>query len=314
MGRYGFVVKRLITTVPLLLGIVLLVFLLLKITPGDPARLAVGLRASDAEVARARKEMGLDQSAVQQYFGYLWKALHGNLGFSFKSQTPVIQMIRAQAPVTAWLIGAGVVFSLVISVPPALLAATHRDGWWDHSIRGLTVLAVGMPMFWVGVMLITLVALPTGWFPVGGFGDTLVDHLRAIVLPGLALGIAMAPPMIRGLRISVLESLDSDYVEFGRSLGIRGARLQRRFVVRNALPPMVTLLAVQSGYFIFGAVILETVFALPGLGQGMVNAAIERDVPLVQGYTLVFAVAIVFIYLIADVVNVMLDPRVAIEG
>lgn len=314
MGRYGFIVKRLITTVPLLLGIVLLVFLLLKITPGDPARLAVGLRASDAEVARARKAMGLDQPAIQQYLSYLWRALHGNLGYSFKSQSSVTQIIKAQAPVTAWLITAGVIISIVLSVPAAVLAATHRDGWWDHTIRGLVVLGVGMPMFWVGVMLITLVAIPTGWFPVGGFGNTLVDHVRATVLPGLTLGIAMAPPMIRGLRISVLEALKSDYVEFGRSLGVRGVRLQRRFVVRNALPPMVTLLAVQSGYFVFGAVILETVYALPGLGQGMVNAAIERDVPLVQGYTLVFAITIVFIYLVADIVNVMLDPRVAIEG
>lgn len=314
VGRFGFIVKRLITTVPLLLGIVLLVFLLLKITPGDPARLAVGLRASDAEVARARKAMGLDQSAIQQYLSYLWRALHGNLGYSFKSQSSVTQIIGAQAPVTAWLITFGVIISLVISVPAAVLAAIHRDGWWDHAIRGFAVLAVGMPMFWVGVMLITLVALPTGWFPVGGFGNTLVDHVRATVLPGLTLGIAMAPPMIRGLRISVLEALKSEYVEFGRSLGVRGVRLQRRFVVRNALPPMVTLLAVQSGYFVFGAVILETVFALPGLGQGMANAAVTRDVPLVQGYTLVFAIAIVFIYLVADIVNVMLDPRVAIEG
>jgi peptide/nickel transport system permease protein len=222
--------------------------------------------------------------------------------------------ILARAPVTLWLIGAGIVFSLLISVPLAVLAASRRDGLADHVVRLVSALGIGMPMFWVGIMLVTLVALPTGWFPVGGFGTTLAGHLRSMVLPGLTLGIAMAPPMIRGLRASIVDVLGSDYVSFGRSLGTTGLRMQRRFVLRNALPPVVTLLAVQSGYFLFGAVVLETAFALPGMGEGMVLAAVNRDLPLVQGYTLLFALAVVLVYLVADVVNVLLDPRVAIRA
>jgi peptide/nickel transport system permease protein len=307
MSRYGFVAKRLLFLLPLLAGVVLLVFLLMKVVPGDPARLTLGPRASAAQVQDARRQMGLDRPVTSQYLLYLWRATHGNLGYSYKN-------IAQRAPVTAWLIAAGTVFSLVIAVPMALLAAVRRDRLADHAVRTAAALGIGMPLFWVGIMLITLVALPTGWFPVGGFGTTLAGHLRSIVLPGLTLGIAMAPPMIRGLRASVVGVLSSDYVSFARALGTGGPRLQRRFVLRNALPPMVNLLAVQSGYFLFGAVVLETAFGLPGMGQGMVLAAVDRDLPLVQGYTLVFAVAVVAVYLAADIVNVLLDPRVAIQA
>jgi peptide/nickel transport system permease protein len=314
VARYGFVVKRLIIAMPLLAGVVLLVFLLMKVVPGDPARVALGPRASQQQVLAAQRQMGLDRPVLSQYWLYLWRAVHGNLGFSYKTQQPVAGNILARAPVTLWLIGAGIVFSLLISVPLAVLAASRRDGLADHVVRLVSALGIGMPMFWVGIMLVALVALPTGWFPVGGFGTTLAGHLRSMVLPGLTLGIAMAPPMIRGLRASIVDVLGSDYVSFGRSLGTTGLRMQRRFVLRNALPPVVTLLAVQSGYFLFGAVVLETAFALPGMGEGMVLAAVNRDLPLVQGYTLLFALAVVLVYLVADVVNVLLDPRVAIRA
>ena len=314
MGRFGFVVKRLLLLIPLLAGIVLVVFLLLEVTPGDPARMAVGLRAPETEVERAREEMGLDRPVIAQYLTYLGDVAHGDLGYSYKSRQPVADTISERAPVTLWLVGAGVLFSLLIAVPLAALAALRRDRAADHAVRGFSVFAIAMPMFWVGIMLITLIALPTGWFPVGGFGDTTADHARAIFLPGLTLGIAMAPVLIRSLRATIVESLESEYVDAARSLGVSGNRLMRRFVLRNSLPPMVTLLAVQSGYFLFGAVVLETTFALSGLGEGIVQAALQRDFPLVQGLTLVFAFCVVAVYLLADVVTALLDPRVAIEA
>lgn len=314
MGRLGFIGKRLLVLVPLLAGIVLVVFLLLKVTPGDPARQAVGLRASSAQVSEARSRMGLDKPVAAQYVAYLGHAVRGDLGYSYKSHSPVLGTLGRRVPVTLWLIGAGMAFSLLISVPLAVLAALRRDRLADHAVRGFSVLGLAMPMFWVGIMLITLVALPTGWFPVGGFGGSLADRLRAIVLPGITLGLAMAPVLIRSLRATIIEALESDYVDAARSLGVSGTRLLRRFVLRNALPPTVTLLAVQSGYFLFGAVVLETTFALPGLGQGIVQAAVQRDFPLVQGYTLVLAVCVVLVYLLADVVTALLDPRVVIEA
>jgi peptide/nickel transport system permease protein len=314
VGRFGFVGKRLVSVVPLLIGIVFIVFLLLKITPGNPARDAVGLRASPQAVAQAAHEMGLDQSVPGQFLHYLGHAIRGDLGYSFKSRSPVTSTLGSEAPVTLWLIVVGALISLVIAIPLAVIAAFRPDGVIDQCVRGLCVFALAMPLFWVGIMLITVIAIPTGAFPVGGFGQGFGGHLQSIALPALTLGIAMAPIMIRSLRMTIIHVLESDQVSAARSLGISGLRLYRRFVLRNALPSMVTLLAVQAGYFLFGAVVIETTFNLPGLGEGLVVAATNRDFPLVQGYTLLFAVAIVLIYLVADIVVAMLDPRVVIEG
>lgn len=314
MGRFSFIAKRLVTLVPLLVGIVFVVFLLLKITPGNPAREAVGLRASPQAVAQAAREMGLDQSVPRQFIHYLNGAIHGNLGYSFKTNSPVISVLKPQVPITVWLMVMGVLLSILISVPLAVIAALRPDGVVDHVVRGLSVFALSMPIFWVGIMLITIIALPTGVFPVGGFGHGFFGHLRSIILPALTMAIAIVPVLIRSLRATVIEVLESDYVSAARSLGVSGPRLLRRFVMRNALSPMITLLAVQTGYFLFAAVIVETTFNLPGLGQGLVSAVDNEDFPLVQGYTLVFAVAIVLIYLLSDIAVSMLDPRVVVEA
>jgi peptide/nickel transport system permease protein len=314
MGRFSFIAKRLVMLVPLLVGIVFVVFLLLKITPGNPAREAVGLRASPQAVAQAAREMGLDQSVPGQFIHYLNGAIHGNLGYSFKTNSPVISVLKPQVPITLWLMVMGVLLSILISVPLAVIAALRPDGVVDHVVRGLSVFALSMPIFWVGIMLITIIALPTGVFPVGGFGHGFFGHLRSITLPALTMAIAIVPVLIRSLRATVIEVLESDYVSAARSLGVSGPRLLRRFVMRNALSPMITLLAVQTGYFLFAAVIVETTFNLPGLGQGLVSAVDNEDFPLVQGYTLVFAVAIVLIYLLSDIAVSMLDPRVVVEA
>lgn len=176
------------------------------------------------------------------------------------------------------------------------------------------MLAVTLPSFWVGLMLIVLVALPTGWFPTGGFGDSTGEHLHHIVLPAVTLGIALAPVQIRSLRSSAIRVLESDYVQHGRSIGFRGTGLVRRFILRNAAGPMITVLAIQTSLVLFGAVIVETTFNIPGLGQGMVVATAQRDFPAIQGYTLVFAVVVVGVYLLADIINSILDPRVEIAA
>ncbi len=313
MGRFGFVLKRLLLTVPLLLGIVLLVFLLLKITPGDTARQIVGLRASEEKLETVREELGLNDPAAAQYVRYVEDVAQGNLGYSFKSGQPVSEMIAERLPVTIWLLAFGTLLSLLVSIPLGLYSALHPDRIGDHAIRATGLLGLTMPSFWVGIMLILLVALPTGLFPVGGFGETMSEHLRAIFLPGLTIAIAVAPIQIRGLRASVLSVLGTDYVVTARSLGLSHRRVMSRFVVRNALPPTVTLLALNIGFFLFGAVVVETTFALPGVGQGLVLAARQRDIPAVQGYTLLFAVSVVFVYLIADICAAILDPRVEID-
>ncbi|MGH3689206.1 MAG: ABC transporter permease [Microbacterium sp.] len=314
MGRYLFIVKRLVLAVPLLLGIVLLVFLILKITPGDPARLIVGLRASEAELEVVRTQLGLDDPAIVQYFGYVGRLLTGDLGYSFKSNEAVASIVAERLPATLWLLGVGALLSLAISVPLAILSARRPDGLVDHGARAFGLVALSMPSFWVGIVLILAVAVPTGWFPVGGFGSTPTDHLRSILLPAFTLALSIAPLQVRSLRASIIEVLGAEHVTTARSLGLSNGRIMSRFVLRNAAPPTVSILALNIGYLLFGAVVVETTFALPGIGQGIVLAARQRDIPTIQGYTLLFALAVVVVFLIADIVTTIADPRLEVES
>lgn len=314
MGRFGFVAKRLLQTIPMLFAIVLVVFLVLQVTPGDPARQIAGLRASEDELEQVREDLGLNDPILVQYGRYVGNVLQGDLGYSYKSRKPVTEIIAPRIVVTAWLLGAGVLLTLFISIPVAVLAALRRDRPTDHIIRGLGLLGMSMPPFWTGVILLLLVALRFDFFPPGGFGESTTDHIRSIILPALTLAIASSPFIIRGLRAAILSVFESDYVSTARSIGVAGGRLVRRFVLRNAAGPGVTLVAIEVGYLLFGAVVIETTFALPGLGQGIVIAARSRDLPTVQGYTLLFALIVVVVYLLADIVTAILDPRVEIEA
>jgi len=314
VGRFRFVLKRILLTVPLLLGIVLLVFLILEITPGDPVRQIVGLRASEERLEEVREELGLDDPVWVQYARYVKGVASGDLGFSYKSRQSVAASIAERLPVTMWLLGFGVAFSLLLSVPLGIISALKQNRPVDHAIRGVGLLGLTMPSFWVGIILILLVALPTGLFPVGGFGETTAEHLHSIILPAITLAIAIAPIQIRALRASVIGVMGADYISTARSLGIPSGRLMRRFVVRNAAPPMIAILALDIGFLLFGAVVIETTFALPGIGQGLVLAARGRDIPSIQGYTLLFAFIVVAVYLLADIMTAIVDPRVEIES
>ena len=314
MGRFGFIAKRLILTVPLLLGVLLCLFLLFTVTPGDPARETVGLRASQQQVAAVRQQMHLNDPALVQYGRYVGAVARGDLGYSFKSRQPVFDMISQRLPVTIWLIGAGTLISLLLSTPLGILAALQHDTPIDHALRLGGLFGLAMPSFWVGLMLILLIALPTGIVPVGGFGTSVPDHVRSIVLPAVTLAIALAPIQIRSLRASVATVMESDYITTARSIGVPRSRLIRRFVLRNAIASTVTLMAIQIGFLLFDSVVIETTFALPGVGQGLVLAVQQRDLPTIQGYALLFALIVIFVYLVADIITAILDPRVEIES
>ncbi|MEI2697462.1 MAG: ABC transporter permease [Microthrixaceae bacterium] len=215
---------------------------------------------------------------------------------------------------TLWLLSTASLLALAIAVPVAIRCARHRGGFFDHITRLVGTAGLAMPAFWIGVMLLLGIALPTGWFPTGGFGDTFPDKLRSIVLPAVTLAIGMAPVLIRSLRQAISEVLSSEQVATARSLGLSERRVLSKFVLRNASVSSVTILALEIGYLLFGAVVVETTFALPGLGQGLVRAAKGRDLTAVQGYTLVFAVCVVATFLLADIVTAMLDPRVKITS
>ena len=313
MSRSRFVLRRLLQAIPLLLAITFFVFLLLKIAPGDPARLVAGVRAPEERVAEIRDDLGLDDSVLEQYVAYLGRVFSGDLGESIRAQEPVTDIIADSAPVTLWLVVAGTVMSLLMSLPLSILAARRPDRGADQTIRGFSLFGLTMPPFWIAIVLLVAVALPTGWFPVGGFGDSLGDKVRSIFLPGLTLAISLAPLQIRSMRSAVIDVLNADYVSVAHALGVPERRLLRRHVIRNALPPTVTILALQLGYVLFGAVVIEQAFALPGLGRAMVQAAAQRDFAVVQGLTLLLAVVVVVINIVADIVNSMLDPRMSLR-
>jgi peptide/nickel transport system permease protein len=314
MGRFSFVAKRIAVTVPLLLGIVLVVFLLLQLTPGDPAREIAGLRASEERLDEVREELGLDEPVFVQYGNYLSQLASGDLGYSYKSRESVNSLVGERIEPTIWLLATGTLLAIAVAVPVAIIAALRRDRPTDHAIRFVGLVGLSMPAFWVGVMLLLLVALPTGLFPVGGFGGSFAEKLRSIALPAVTLAIGIAPVLVRSLRVRMISILESDYVATAQSIGLSRGRIIRRFVLRNAASSSVTLLALEVGFLLFGAVVIETTFAIHGLGEGLVVAARGRDLAAVQGYTLFFALGVVVVHLVADVINALLDPRMEIES
>ena len=313
MGRLSLVVSRLLQAIPLLLGVVLLVFLLLRVTPGDPARTVAGERASERELEQVRADLGLNDPLPVQYVKYVGDAASGDLGTSIRQRVPVTEVVSDRIPVTLALLAVGSILGLVISVPLATVAARRRDRLPDHFIRLLSLVALTMPAFWVGALLLVTIALPTGWFPISGYGTSFGDHVRALVLPSLTVAISLVPILVRSMRSEFIEVRESDYIAMARACGIGPARLALRHELPNALVPSITLIAVSVGYLLFAVVVVENTFNLPGLGQAMVSAVSERDFPVIQGITLIFSIAVVFVYLIADILYALIDPRIALR-
>jgi peptide/nickel transport system permease protein len=217
-------------------------------------------------------------------------------------------------PVTLWLIGFGALLSVLIAVPLAAIAATHRDRLPDHVVRAVPLVGLGFPPFWVGIVLLLVFALHLGrLFPVGGYGHGFVGHLHSMFLPALTVALGIAPILVRSLRASLLEVLESDYIATARSKGLPERRVLVKHALRNAIISTVSVLGVNIGFLVGGTLIIEQVFAVPGIGQLMINSIFQRDFPVVQAVTLVFSVMVVLVYLLTDVAHALLDPRVRFD-
>ena len=310
MGRMSFVLHRLLLLIPVAVGVTVVVFFMIHLIPGDPARTILGIHATPGAIAILHQQWGLDRPLISQYWLFVDRLLHGNLGLSLYYGTPVGGLVRSRLPVTLWLLCYAIVLTVVISIPLAMLAASRKDGVRDHLVRAVPVLGLGMPAFWVGLMLQYGLAISLRWFPVTGFGSGFGGHLRSMFLPALTISIGLCPVVIRSLRASMLEVLTADYITTARSKGVSGLRLLSRHVLRNAVIPAITVLGVNVAFLIGGALIVENVFALPGVGQLMVQSIFQRDFPVVQGVTLVFGVLVVLVNLLTDVGYALLDPRV----
>ncbi len=305
----SYVIRRLLQIIPLFLAVMVLIFTLVHLIPGDPVSTLLGDRATPEIVARANRELGLDKPLLVQFALFVNGVLHGNLGESINLKIPVLRLIGERLPVTLFLTVYAAVLGVLMAVPLAVLAAVRRNTWVDALIRGVFQLGLSLPVFYVALQLLTLLGARLGWFPIGGYGDNFGDHLYHLFLPAFTLGLNLAAVLLRTLRSSVIEVLTAEYVEFARAKGLRTRVIMTRHVLRNALISTVTLLGLNIGALIGGAVITETVFAIPGVGRLMVDAIFSRDYPVVQGLTLVFALLVSLVFLATDLLHARLDPR-----
>jgi peptide/nickel transport system permease protein len=310
-GRWFF--RRVAQLLLVSLGVVIIVFFLIHLLPGDPARAVLGIAATPAAIAELHREWGLDEPIPKQLLLFLGRLGRGDLGDSLLYGQPVTQVMWERLGPTVWLLVGATLMSILIAVPLGVLAAVKRDSVTDHVTRVVPLVGFAMPPAWVGIVLILLLSLRLRVFPVGGFGEGVFGHARSMFLPALTAALIMAPILIRSVRASMIDALDSDYVDTARSKGISEWRVVTRHALRNALISSVTVMGVNIGILLGTTVVIERVFAAPGIGALLVDGALSRDFPVVQGVTLVLALAVVVVYLLTDLALVLLDPRVVTQ-
>jgi ABC-type dipeptide/oligopeptide/nickel transport system permease component len=303
MGRY--LVRRLLLTVPVLVGVATLVFALIHLVPGDPAQSMLGEGASEEEVVQLRHRLGLDRPLFEQYRAFLTGLVRGDLGTSFRYGTPVTREIRDRLLRTMQLAVAAMGVAILIAIPLGIAAAVFRGKWIDHAAMTLALVGISMPNFWLGPLLAILFAVYLGWLPVAGTGT--VWHL---VLPAITLGAALAAILARMTRASLLEELRELYVVAARARGLSRLRAVVRHAFRNSLIPIVTIIGLQFGAVLTGTIITETIFAWPGVGRLLIQAITFRDYPLVQGCILFISLTYVGMNLLTDLTYGILDPRI----
>lgn len=311
MSRAGLVAARLLQIVPTFLAIGVVVFVLARLLPGDPVSAMLGDRATEEAVTRLRAQMGLDQPLWTQFLLFAGRTLHGDFGTSIALRVPVTTVIAERLPATLMLTALATVLAVGIAVPLAFVAAIQAGRWPDYLIRAAFQVGLSSPIFYVGLLLLTVFAAGLRWFPVGGYGDGVAGHLYHLLLPALTLALSFSAVIMRNLRAAILEVLQAEFVDFARSKGLSRRVVLFRHVFRPALLSTVTLVGLQVGALLGGAVITESVFAVPGVGRLMVDSIFARDYPMIQALTLVLAVIVSLAFLVTDLVQMWLDPRVA---
>jgi peptide/nickel transport system permease protein len=313
MARYSFVGRRIVQIIPVLFGITVVTFFLLRLIPGDPALQILGEHYTKASAAQLRHSLGLDKPLWDQYVLFVQHLFHGNLGESIYFREPARTVISERLPATLFLVGYSVVLATIISLPTGVISALRRGGVFDQTARVTTLVGFAMPGFWLGIIFILIFSVHLQLFPVNGYGHSFTGHLDHLFLPALTIALSFSTILVRTLRSSTLAALASDYVDTARIKGISRLAVLRRHVFRNAVVSVVVVYGINLAFLISGTVIIENVFGIPGLGSLLVDSVSTRDYPVVQGVTLVFAVCVVGINLLTDVVHASLDPRVTLE-
>ncbi len=309
----SYLTGRVFALLPVLLVVAVVVFMLIHVTPGDPARVLLGQDATGAQVAALRHELGLDRPLVVQFVLWLGRALRGDLGTSFFLHIPVSVDILEHVGPTATLSVLGLTVALLIGIPIGVVSAVLRNSWLDQLSLALAMLGAAVPSFWLGLSLIILFAVDLGWLPSSGYqspANGLRQSLQYLLLPALALGLPNSSLIIRFTRSSLLDVLGNDYVRTARAKGLSGRRVVFHHAFRNALVPILTVVGLTFAALMGGAVVTETVFSLPGIGQLVVSSVLRRDYPVIQGVILMVATAYVIINLAVDLLYFVVDPRV----
>lgn len=309
MNRWQYALTRLLQIIPTFFVVMLLVFVMVRLLPGDPASAILGDRVTDEAIAQVNRRLGLDQPLPVQFGIFVRNFFQGDLGSSANLRVPVLELIKQRMPVTLYLTVYAAVLAALMAVPLAILAAFRRNTWVDGLIRGVFQVGLSVPVFYVGLQLLTFFGARLGMFPVGGVGRNWIENLYYLFLPALSLGFYLSAILMRNLRASIIEVFSAEYVDFARSKGLKRRVVVLKHILRNALISTVTLFGLSIGQLIGGAVITETVFAVPGVGRLMVDAIFGRDYAVIQGLTLTFALLVSLVFLLTDLVYATLDPR-----
>jgi peptide/nickel transport system permease protein len=309
----AFLGRRMLQTLPVIAGITLLSFVLIHLVPGDPIRIMLGGKASAERIATLRHELKLDQTLPAQYVTFVAGAVHGDFGESIILRRPVSGIVGERIGPSLFLLTYATLIGIVLSLPLGILSALKRNRPTDHIIRLLTLVAFAMPPFWLALIFIRNLSLKLGLFPVSGYGEGFFGHVQSLTLPAVTIGLFLTSMLVRSLRSSLIDVFSEEYVEAARARGLSESRVVLRHSLRNALISTLTVLTVNLGWLIGGAVVIEKVFDIPGLGQLLVDSIFTRDFPVLQGLTLVFGLIVVAINLLSDLAYAAIDPRVRLS-
>jgi len=331
-----YIIKRLLQIIPVIIGVTVIAFALIHLAPGDPARTMLGQHATQTEINEIREKYGLDKPLYIQYFVWLGDVLHGDLGRSILTHEQVVTEIGARFPNTIELAIAAMIFAIIIGGLAGIISATKQYSLTDYSVMGVALFGISMPVFWLGIMLMMIFGVFLGWLPIGGRIDLLIPFTRItgfmvidsiitfngaalasvlvhLILPAIALGTIPMAIIARVTRSSMLEVLRQDFIRTERAKGLSEKIVIYKHAVRNALVPVVTVIGLNFGLLLSGAILTETIFSWPGVGRLVVNAVYARDYPLVIGCILVFALVFVIVNLITDILYTYIDPRIHYE-
>lgn len=303
-----FLLRRAAATLPALLGVTFFSFMLLYLAPGDPTSIILGMEWSPERATQLRSELGLDLPIVVQYLTWIGRVVQGDFGLAYVSREPVLQMLVDRLPDTLALSAGAMLCAVLVAIPLGSMSALKKDSWVDTVSRVVAVLGISMPVFWLGMLLILLFAVVVRILPPGGGMDQY--GLKALILPSIALGMSLAALLTRITRASMVEVLQLDHIRTAKAKGLKQWRIVFKHALKNALIPVVTVLGLQSGYLLSGAVLTETVFSLPGVGRLLYTSILNRDYLVLQGTTLFVCLAMVAINLAVDFIYAAIDPRI----